>query len=168
MTWRNWAWHGGFKWVLIAMSLVFIAVLIPINLTDDAGTWERWITNTIVLASLVLLLILHNWITIRPGEVRFGYTPFYRRTLPLREIREVRTVTINPMREFGGWGLKGHPQSKNGMLLGGHPNRGLRSETFDNRRYVLTFPDLDPIINELARYGCTLSAGNGEDSSGKV
>lgn len=168
MTWRNSAWHGGFKWIALAIIVMFIAILVGAFLDESQSTTDRIVVGVSLVATMLLLLVMHNWITIRPGEVRIGYFPFYRRTLPMSEIQDVSIVDIRPVGQFGGWGVKGMARSKHGLLLGGHPSRGLRFETFDDHRYVVTFPDLEPIVQALADQSCTLSAGHGDETSGRV
>lgn len=168
MTWRNSAWHGGFKWFALAIIVMFGAILVGAFIDDSQSTTDRIVVSVLLGVTLPLILVMHNWITIRPGEVRIGYFPFYRRTLPMSSIRDVSVVDIKPVGQFGGWGLKGMAKSKHGLLLGGHPRRGLRFETFDEHRYVVTFPNLEPIVQALGEHGCTLSAGHGDETSGRV
>lgn len=168
MTSRNWAWSGKFRWFLLAIVLIFGGILIAITTDESTSRSERIVGSLILAATLVLLVGLHNWITISPGQVRIGFFPFYRRTLPLSEIRSVAIVDIRPVQQFGGWGIKGLAKSQNGLLLGGAPPRGLRFETTDDRRYVVTFSDLDPIVTALANQGCTLSADTEDPISRKV
>lgn len=168
MTFRNWAWNGKFRWFLLAIVLVFVGILVAINTDETTSGSERIISNLILGATLVLLVVMHNWITISPGQVRIGFFPFYRRSLPFSEVRAVSIVDIKPVQQYGGWGIKGLAKSRHGLLLGGHPPRGLRFETADDRRYVVTFTDLDPIVTALANQGCTLSADNEAPISRKV
>ena len=168
MTVRNWAWNGKFRWFVLVITLVFVGILVLVNTDETTSRAERISANLLLGVVLVMLVVLHNWITISPGTVRIGYVPFYRRTLPLSKIRSVSIVEIKPVQQYGGWGIKGLAKSRNGLLLGGYPPRGLRFETVDDRRYVVTFPDLDPIVAALANQGCTLSADNEAPISGKV
>ena len=100
--------------------------------------------------------------------MKLGFFPLFRKTLQYSEIANLSIVEVKPFRQFGGWGVRGFPKYKYGMMLGGYPPRGLRFQTHDDRRYVITFEDLDPILQALAQHGCTLSAGNEHAFSGKV
>lgn len=158
MTWRNTIWQGGYRWLLLVVSALIVGILIAIHTVANEPLWERTIATAVILFVLVLLIVMHNWITVKPGEVRVGFWPFYRKTLPMRDIRRVSKVDIQLYRNYGGLGLKGLSSTRHGLLLGGYPTTGVMIETTEDRRYVVTFRDLDPIIRALTRYGCTLSA----------
>ena len=158
MTWRNTIWQGGYRWLLVAVVALLLGITIALYTVADEPLHERIIANMVIGVVLVLVIVMHNWITVKPGEVQVGFFPFYRKTLPMRDIRGVRKVDIRPYRNYGGLGLKGLSSTRHGLLLGGYPATGLMFETVDNRRYVVTFRDLDPIVRALAGYGCTLSA----------
>ncbi len=158
MTWRNTIWQGGYRWLLLGLSVLLAGILVAIHTVADEPFWERMVATVLILLVLVLLMVMHNWITVKPGEVQVGFWPFYRKTMPMRDIRRIAKVDIQPYRHYGGLGLKGFSSTRHGLLLGGYPTTGLMFETTDDRRYVVTFRDLDPIIRALASHGCTLSA----------
>lgn len=168
MTWRTWVWGGPFLAWLLVLGLPLLAILIPINLDDDASSNERIVGNILLIASFLLILVMHNWITVASGKVRFGFFPLYWKSLQVNEIRYVIRVDFNPMRDFAGWGVKGMAKSRNGILLGGNPSRGVMIETHDRRRYVLSFKDPDAVLQALQREGCTLAAGIEDVISEKV
>lgn len=168
MTWRTWVWGGPFLAWLLVLGLPLLVILIPINLDDDASSNERIVGNILLIASFLLILVMHNWITVASGKVRFGFFPLYWKSLQVNEIRYVIRVDFNPMRDFAGWGIKGMAKSRNGILLGGNPSRGVMIETHDRRRYVLSFTDPDAVLQALQREGCTLAAGIEDVISEKV
>ncbi|MCO5217982.1 MAG: hypothetical protein M9953_03315 [Thermomicrobiales bacterium] len=164
MTWRQTTWTGWQRWLFLGVTAMFIAIWTVILLDDSATNSERIISSLILVASWIFMAVMHSWLHITTDRVRMGFFPLYRATLPFREIRDISVVTFNPLRDFGGTGLKGSARSKNGILLGGVPNTGLRFETFDNRRYVITLHDLEPAIQALETQGFTLSAESTTDS----
>ena len=168
MTWRNWAWNGKFIWFFVGIVLLFAVIGAAVFLDETTSTTDRLIVVPILLVVTALLLIMHNWITVEPGSVKIGYFPFYRKTMQYSEISDLSMVDIQPVREFGGWGVKGLARSRNGLLLGGYPARGLRIETRDDRRYVVTFPNPEPILQALAQHGLTLSAVPEHETSEEV
>lgn len=157
MTWRTWMWRGPFLVWFIVLAAPMLVFLIPINLMDGQSDNEKLIGNLALLGAFLLIIPLQTWITIRPGKVRFGFFPLYWKTLSISEIRYVIAVEFQPMRDFAGWGLKGLAKSRNGILLGGNPSRGIMIETIDQRRYVLSFVNAAPILRALAKQGCTVS-----------
>lgn len=166
MTWRTWMWSGSFLAWFLVMAVPMLVMLIPINLMEDDGS--LLIPNVTIVGAFLLLASFHNWISVRPGEVRLGFFPIYWRTLDVAEINFVMSVEFVPMRDFAGWGIKGAAKSRNGILLGGNPSRGIMIETNDQRRYVLSFADAAPILRALRDQGCTLADGNSPISISEV
>lgn len=156
MTWRTWIWRGPFIVMFALMALPMAALLIPINLMDDADS-DRVIGNSLMIVSFLVIALMHNWLSIRPGKIRLGFFPFYWRSLSSSDVRYVIRVEFSPWRDFAGWGMKGLAKSRNGLLLGGNPGRGIMIETHDRRRYVLSFAEVDPILRALAAQGYTIS-----------
>lgn len=152
-------WGGPFIVWFIVLAAPMLVLLIPINLADDQSSSERITGNLLLVGAFLLLMPMHNWITVRPDKVRLGFFPLYWKTLTISEIRYAMSVEFSPMRDFAGWGIKGLAKSRNGILLGGNPPRGIMIETHDRRRYVLSFADSAPILRELEAQGCTLAAG---------
>jgi hypothetical protein len=158
MTWRNTIWQGGYRWLLLGLLALLVGILIAIHTVGDEPLWERIIATVLIVIVLGVVMVMHNWITVKPGELQVGFWPSYLKTMPMRDIRRVRKVDIRPYRHYGGLGLKGLSGTSHGLLPGGFPTTGLMFETIEDRRYVVTFRDLDPIIGALASHGCTLSA----------
>ena len=51
-------------------------------------------------------------VIVDPQAVRIKYKPFVNRTIPLAEITDCAARTYNPVREYGGWGIRGMMGSK--------------------------------------------------------
>lgn len=162
MTWRNWGWHGRYRWFQLAMTIFIIVMMVVLYFDNETPEVVKVLVGIILLAAVILIYAAHPWITVTAGEVRLGYFPLVRITLPMHEIQTVALVRVRSMRDYGGFGTRGRASSDRGLLLGGYPPTGLKFETRDNRRYTITMRNIEPIVQELARYGCTLSAGNGD------
>jgi hypothetical protein len=61
---------------------------------------------TIVLEGLTVL------VTESGVVLHLGYIPVVRRTIPFAEIESARAVRYHPIREFGGWGIRGRGRRK--------------------------------------------------------
>lgn len=59
--------------------------------------------------------------------------------IPLAEIAEVREESVDPMSEFGGWGMRWAPGRRFGVVLRRGP--AIEVERVDGRRFVVTAPD---------------------------
>lgn len=158
MTWRQTAWAGNQRWLFIGMTILFAGICMVVWTDDSASTFDRVVTTVTIGGAWILLAVMHSWLTMTSGQIRLGFFPFYWVTLHSHEIKSVSLFTFRPFKDFGGTGVKGSARSKNGILLGGVPSTGLRFETFDNRRYVITLKDLEPAIQVLEAQGFTLSA----------
>lgn len=156
MTWRTWIWRGAFLVWFMVLAAPMLVLVIPINVMDDQTGSDRLVGNFLLVGAFLLVVPMHTWITIRAGTVRFGFFPLYWKMLSISEIRYAIAVEFQPMRDFGGWGLKGLAKSRNGILLGGNPSRGLMIETLDRRRYILSFTDAEPVLRALAEQGCAV------------
>lgn len=156
MTWRTWMWRGRFLAWFVVLMLPMLLMLIPVNLMEGSLA-ERITGNTVMVGAFVLLVSFHSWIRIERDRVRLGFFPLYWKTLAANEVKYAIRVEFSPMRDFAGWGIKGMAKSRNGILLGGNPAKGIMIETHDKRRYVLSFVEPDPILHALAAQGVTVS-----------
>lgn len=156
MTSRTWMWRGRFVVWFAVLSLPLVALLIPINVVESDFR-ERLIGNIVLIASFLLVAVMHTWISVRPDKLRFGFFPLYWKTLKAKEVRYAIRVEFQPFRDFAGLGLKGLAKSRNGILLGGNPSQGIMIETHDRRRYILSFVDPDSILRQLTTAGYVVS-----------
>lgn len=168
MTWRNWSWGGKRGWLLAIFGLFFISIGVVVFMQDSTTNLQLGICVAILVIVFVGIAIMHNWIEVGADAVRIGFFPLFRATLPYSEIANLSIVEVKPYRQFGGWGVRGFPKYKYGMMFGGFPSSGLRFELHDESRYVTTFENLEPILQALAQHGCTLSAGNEHAFPGEV
>lgn len=130
--------RGPWLWALIAvMALTTLGVGIAILLDDTSGARDFWVMIAIMAVATLFCVSLHAWITIQPDRVRFGYFPFYRKTLRYHEIAHVESITYRGFLDFGGWGIKGLAKSSNGLLLASSGSEGVRITIRDDRRYVV-------------------------------
>lgn len=103
-------WHG---WVHAVLWGVVVLSCYPIL----AG-WDRDVLPGLrlpivmgigLLAAALVYAIggLTVMITNTRIVLHLGRTPLIRRTIPFEEIISLRTVTYRPLKEFGGWGVRG-------------------------------------------------------------
>ena len=104
------------RWLkpLAAFEAVIILLVMSLLLSQDgpSSPWE-WVglVGLVVLAGGVLPAILWTMqlrvrVDNRHYTVRLWPTPF-KSQVARREIREVYAREVDPMRDYGGWGLKG-------------------------------------------------------------
>ena len=168
MTWRNWAWGGKRIFVLVLFGLFFSSTGVVVAIQDSTTNLQLGICVAILLVVFGGIAIMHNWLEVGADGVRIGFFPLFCQSIQYGDNANFSIVDVKPYRQYGGWGVRGFPKYKYGMMFGGYPPRGIRFETRDDRRYVVTFQNLDQIVQALAQHGCTLSPGNEHASSGKV
>jgi hypothetical protein len=78
-------------------------------LFEEQQWFSPWIYVVIgaVLLLLAALLTLHQTTRVQTDSVvvRFGF--LYQTRIPLSEIRSAEAVAYRPIREYGGWGIRG-------------------------------------------------------------
>ena len=68
-------------------------------------------------------------------EIRVRMKGFRRRrSIPLEGVRAVKTVTFDPVKDFGGYGIRA---TKSGMAMVARGNRGVRLEMKDGTMVVI-------------------------------
>lgn len=96
------------------LLLLVVGSVVPIlALTAEAGKSPPWVW---VIPAFFLLLWLCAFrmlteVDERGITVTFGWIPTYRRTFRFEEIASADAVQYNPIRDYGGWGIRGLPVS---------------------------------------------------------
>ena len=130
-------------WVLVVGAAVLLAVVQPIAL----------LVLILPAALIVVGYACSYWtitadrhgVTARGG---FGSWPVIR--IPLAEIRSARVTTVDPVADFGGWGLRWAPKSV-GLIV--RRGEALEVARLDGRTLVATLPGAAvpaELINALA------------------
>lgn len=148
----------GLRLVLLLPIVPTLAlVIVFMSVDDETGPVRMAVTILILAALLIVEQLMHAHVTIRSDSVRMGFWPIFRRTIPFREIAAVDAVKIDPMRDYGGWGVKGTSRNERGMLFSAGGHHGLMVTTRDGRRYVATtrepMDDLAETLRGLAGVG---------------
>ena len=129
----------GLRLVLLLPIIPTMALVIVFTLADEDASTTGMVTTILILLGLIVVeQLMHAYVTVRQDSVRLGFWPIFRRTIPLREIASVETMKIDPMRDYGGWGVKGKSRSEKGMIFSAGGQYGLMVSTRDGRRYVAT------------------------------
>lgn len=126
--WPHWA--EGVFWG--ALALTSFAMLAGWD-TDLPATVRVPIAAGIVALGVVLRAILGG-MTVRVDDagvfVHLGAVPLLRRHIPFDEIEGMEVVRYRPMRDFGGWGIRGLGKTKAWTARG---SRAVRLQLTDER-----------------------------------
>jgi hypothetical protein len=119
-----------------------------------AVTTRLWWLGLVLLVTLGPLLIgMTAWtVTVdRRGLVARSRLPWPRLTVPLEEVEHAEVVTVDPLRQFGGWGLRTGIDGRVGVVV--RKGEGLEVAGTGGRRVVVTVDDAATaaaLLNTLA------------------
>ena len=91
-------------------------------------------TASVTLTSLWLFL-MHLRTEVRENEVWVKFVLLWRpRSIPFEDIVSAQSVTYRPIRDYGGWGVRGGPKDKAYNVSG---NRGVQLELRGGERFLI-------------------------------
>jgi len=103
---------------------------------NPAPDWLVWVIWLFIGLGLPLLFGRISMVVEVTGDaVRVHYRPLARRTIALGEIEHVEARTYNPVKEYGGWGIKGWSKDKMAYNVSG--NRGVELTLTGGRSVML-------------------------------
>ncbi len=78
-------------------------------LFEETQSFSPWIYGLVAFILAILISVLSarqtTTVTAQSVEVRFGF--FYRTSIPLSDLAQADAVAYRPIREYGGWGIRG-------------------------------------------------------------
>lgn len=103
---------------------------------EPLPTWAAWLMFLVVgvglpVAAAQLKLVLD----VTAEQVTIRFAPLTRRVIPMAEIEEAVARTYDPIKEYGGWGIKGW--SRRNMAYNMSGNRGVELTLRDGRQVML-------------------------------
>jgi len=138
------------SWSYTVLLFVGVGPLLLARLLPDPAKpiiAPTGIVTALVMAILANLLYLRTTVDDEALVVIFGYAfPMYRQRIPLGEIRSAEAVTYNPLREYGGWGIRGFGDNR---ALNARGNRGVRLTLTDGRRLLVGSQRPDELATAL-------------------
>lgn len=103
------------------------------NAGPDWLVWLFWLLFGLGLPALFHFIKLV--IEVRPNQVVINYWPFVKRSIAAADIDHVQARTYNPIREYGGWGIKGWSRRRIAYNVSG--NQGVELTLRDGRSVML-------------------------------
>jgi hypothetical protein len=82
----------------------------------------------------LFFLYLRLIVTVTAESVDIHYRPLTRRTIHVADITHVEARTYSPLREYGGWGIRGLGSNRAYNVSG---NEGVELTLFDGRKVLL-------------------------------
>jgi hypothetical protein len=91
-------------WVMFVVQIIF-GQSVGNNPSPDWMMWLLWIFVGIGLP--IAWRRMHLLVEVRDAGIYIRFIPFARRDIPFSEIAAFEARTYDPIREYGGWGVKG-------------------------------------------------------------
>ncbi len=140
-----------FHWVfhVIVIGALAGATVATMLCPDTSGRWAIGTTlaiGVIVYAGLVPMTVR---VSSQRVQVTFGQLDWPRWRFPVAEMRDAAVIEFSPMRDFGGWGIRG---GRKGMCLNQRGNRGVAFE-FGGRRYIIGSDDPEALLSAMHTAG---------------
>lgn len=132
---------GGPGWVKALLIVVLLVSIIPSVVERNGGLnldAQSIVPATVALVvmGLVWVFLLGLTVVVRTDSIEVGLGKGWpiRTTIDLTEIETLESVTYRPLREFGGWGLRG---SRNRRAWTARGDRAVVMTLTDGRRIYL-------------------------------
>ena len=147
-------------WVItivpIAIALFFIGRDISLEIEANTVTTEDWLPLLIILFPVILMIMFNLTkleTTIRSEGIYYRFKPFRRkpRFHKWSEIEKVYVRKYNPIKEYGGWGVK-TGMSKSGTAYNVRGNMGLQLELNSGKKILIGTQkpqELERVIRKL-------------------
>ena len=121
-------------------------------LYEETQSFSPWIVALMfaVVVLLGALLSLRLTTTVRPDGVSVRYGFLYRTRVPLSEITLAEAVQYAPVREYGGWGIRG---SRRRRALNARGNQGVLLTRSDGTTLLVGSQRPRELLEALSRAG---------------
>ncbi len=145
-----WVWIivlgvGALGWWLLVQQLILGQPLGDEPMPDWAG-WLVWAMSGVGLPLLFWNIRLLTKVTTE--QLIISFRPLGRRTICLADIREASVRTYNPIKEYGGWGIKGW--STRNVAYNASGNRGVQLVLGDGRKVMVGSQRPEELARALA------------------
>ena len=128
-------------WVLGLSVAVMVAITAGFLLTGGPYVWPGvlLLALTVLMAGLVSMSLAFHVRVDAAGLTVTSVVGRPRIHIPLDQIERVENVEVNPMGEFGGWGMRWAPGGGLGVVL--HTGPGIRVERTGGKVFTVTVDD---------------------------
>ncbi len=104
--------------------------------TNPAPDWAMWLIW--LLCGIGLPVFFHSLrliVEVREDHIYIRYAPLVTRKIPFVEIERYEARTYQPIKEYGGWGIKGWSRKKTAYNVSG--NQGVELKLHDGRQVMI-------------------------------
>lgn len=136
--------------VIVSSGAALVAFVAGVVDSSDGVPWAIVPVTVVVGVGLpVLFGFARLRVEVHDDRVVLRYRPFTARTIRLADVMGVEAVTYRPVREYGGWGIKGWSRRKVAYNVSG--TRGARLTLADGRTVLIGSQRADELAAAIAR-----------------
>lgn len=131
-----------FKLILYIMVPVVVMMAVVLVVIPDRTAQATVGATTI---ALVIITGVFSTLEVRADreELSFGFSVL-RKVIPLDAVHSIDVTKVNALKDYMGWGVRVGPDGSIGYIVQG--DKGFRVVTSDGKRYVVTIPDPDALV----------------------
>lgn len=133
--------HMKVFWAIFPLVLGF-CVLMAILVPSEGSLQSLSLVVAIILVVYFLLGKLE--VDCTPRTLRFKLGPIGP-TIPLAEIESIRPTSVQPLKDFMGWGIRVGADGARGYIVAG--TTGVRIQLMDGKQYVVTLPEPQSLVD---------------------
>jgi len=123
-------------WVLLAAGVTAAWAFLAVTLVGDGSVAGAAVLVVIVGIALPgLFLVARLDVAVYADRVEVDFFPLRRRTIPLRDVDRTQARRYRPLKEYGGWGIKGWSTRKIAYNVRG--DRGVDLTLRDGRSVLI-------------------------------
>jgi hypothetical protein len=141
-----------YLYILFAVLCVLDLVVYRIYLIQDLSIFTMSVVSFLFFA--IIFFIIRLQVTYSQEGIRIRFFPFYPKGkwIPFHEIESATWITVNPLKDFGGYGYRNKPQHEVFVLRG---RKALQIKLKNAKKAVIIgvlFPEKAGEIFQLAGY----------------
>jgi len=123
--------------VVVATAAAWIPLAaVIVGSEDDGAVWAAAPIAVLVGVGLPLLMALCRLtVEVSADRVEIRFRPFTRRTILFETLASAEAVSYHPVRDYGGWGIKGWSRRKIAYNVRG--NKGVLLTLADGRTVLI-------------------------------
>jgi len=137
-----------FKILIFVSGIMFIAMAVWVPFEGNEPLWIQWALRIFLFLMGILVFAALPTVSLKAFpeylEIRYGLTNLGRFTLDNSKITAIDAIEYNPLKEFGGAGIKGGTGRWKGWIAftADMKTHALSIETTE-KNYLLSCPDPD-------------------------
>ncbi len=138
--------RGAGLWVMIGALVLLVVVAVTITISGQPEAWWMWTLVLLILVLFATMFVFHVRID-GSGFTARSIAGFPAFRIPLEQVAAVRTLTVNPIGDFGGWGLRLAPGMGFGIIL--QSGTALQIERKNGKKLTITVDDAERAADTL-------------------